>query len=102
MGDQFRVGRFGQYFCNLFSVHLLQLMVIFKKSKMENQQVYHPARPIFNLLRIVFVLVPIKAGLDKFTNLLTNWEQCFNPSLAGMLPFSAGVARLSKVVGIDL
>lgn len=45
----------------------------------------------FNLLKFTFVIVPIVAGADKFTNLLTNWEQYINPSLAGILPFSDSV-----------
>ena len=34
----------------------------------------------FNLLKYTFGIVPIVAGTDKFTNLLTNWEQYINPS----------------------
>ena len=45
----------------------------------------------FNLLRFTFGIVPIVAGLDKFTNLLTDWQQYINPSIAGMLPFSGSV-----------
>jgi len=46
---------------------------------------------IFNLLKITFVIVPIVAGADKFTNLLTNWEQYLNPDIANMLPVSASI-----------
>lgn len=52
----------------------------------------------FNLLKYTFGIVPIVAGADKFTNLLTNWEQYINPSIAGMLPFSAAV--FMKIVGV--
>src|SRR5690606_23762006 len=45
-----------------------------------------------------FVVVPIVAGADKFTNLLTNWEQYVNPSIADLLPFSA--ALFMKIVGV--
>lgn len=45
-------------------------------------------RPVFNLLKITFSVVPIVAGLDKFTNLLTNWEQYLHPGLAKLIPFS--------------
>src|SRR6476646_7443761 len=44
--------------------------------------------PVFNLLRLTYGLVPIVAGLDKFTNLLTDWEKYLHPGLASMLPFS--------------
>lgn len=50
------------------------------------------------LLKLTFGLVPIIAGADKFTNLLTNWEQYLNPSIASMLPFSAHTFML--IVGV--
>lgn len=50
-----------------------------------------------NLLKYTFALVPIVAGADKFTNLLTNWEQYLNPSLAKLLPFS--VPTFMMIVG---
>src|SRR5215210_1471774 len=34
-----------------------------------------PARQAFLLLRTVFTVAPIVFGLDKFTNLLTDWPQ---------------------------
>lgn len=43
---------------------------------------------VTNLLRITYGIVPIVAGLDKFTNFLTNWENYLHPGLAGFLPFS--------------
>lgn len=42
----------------------------------------------FNLLKFTFVIVPIVGGLDKFLNLLTNWEQYINPSFESILPFA--------------
>lgn len=55
-------------------------------------------KKIFNLLKYTFVIVPIVAGADKFTNLFTHWEQYINPSIAGMLPFSASVFMM--IVGV--
>ncbi len=52
----------------------------------------------FNLLKFTFGIVPIVAGADKFTNLLTNWEQYINPSIANLLPFSASVFMM--IVGV--
>jgi hypothetical protein len=52
----------------------------------------------FNLLKYTFVIVPIVAGADKFTNLLTDWEQYLNPSIAGVLPVSASVFMM--IVGV--
>ena len=55
---------------------------------MESTNLQQVIKPTFNLLKLTFGLVPIVAGLDKFTNLLTNWEQYINPSIGEMLPFS--------------
>lgn len=52
----------------------------------------------FRLLKYTFVIVPIVAGLDKFTNLLTDWTQYINPSIAGILPLSG--AAFMMIVGI--
>lgn len=52
----------------------------------------------FNLLKYTFGIVPIVAGADKFTNLLTNWEQYINPTMANLLPFSASVFMM--IVGV--
>lgn len=52
----------------------------------------------FNLLKITFGIVPIVAGVDKFTNILTNWEQYLNPALVDLLPFSASVFMM--IVGV--
>lgn len=41
------------------------------------------------LLKYTFGLVPIVAGLDKFTNILTNWSQYISEGLSGMLPLEA-------------
>jgi len=45
-------------------------------------------KPTFNLLKLTFGIVPIVAGLDKFTNLLTHWENYIHPGLAAMIPFA--------------
>src|ERR1700753_2141586 len=49
-------------------------------------------------LKFTFGLVPIVAGADKFTNLLTDWSQYLNPSLVSVLPFSAH--SFMMVVGV--
>jgi uncharacterized membrane protein YphA (DoxX/SURF4 family) len=51
-----------------------------------------------NTLRMTYGLVPIVAGLDKFTNLLTNWESYLSPGIVNMLPFEA--ATFMKLVGV--
>jgi hypothetical protein len=65
---------------------------------MERTTALQSIRPVFNLLRLTYGLVPIVAGADKFTNLLTNWENYLNPRIAGMLPFSTHTFML--VVGV--
>jgi uncharacterized membrane protein YphA (DoxX/SURF4 family) len=47
------------------------------------------ARSVFTTLKLMFGIVPIVAGLDKFTNLLVDWSKYIAPAFAGMLPFSA-------------
>lgn len=41
------------------------------------------------LLRVVYGVVPIVAGLDKFTNLLTTWVEYLPAAVAGVLPVEA-------------
>lgn len=40
------------------------------------------------ILKLTYGVIPIVAGADKFTNLLTDWSHYLNPSLAGILPVS--------------
>lgn len=65
---------------------------------METTNVPQPLTQIFNLLKFTFVVVPVVAGADKFLNLLTDWEQYLNPTLAGMLPISD--AAFMMIVGM--
>jgi hypothetical protein len=55
---------------------------------METITLNQPATTTFNLLKLTYGIVPIVAGLDKFTNLLTDWEKYLHPGLAKMLPFA--------------
>ncbi|HLW33015.1 MAG TPA: hypothetical protein VKX40_12175 [Aequorivita sp.] len=50
------------------------------------------------LMKITFVVVPIVAGLDKFFNILVQWDTYLAPSTLDMLPFS-GVTFM-KIVGV--
>lgn len=49
-------------------------------------------------LRIGLGLVPIVAGLDKFFNLLTNWEMYLNPLIPRVLHLSA--PTFMHIVGV--
>ena len=44
-----------------------------------------PERQAFLLLRTVFTVAPVIFGLDKFTNLLTDWTMYLAPGRARML-----------------
>lgn len=53
---------------------------------------------VLTLLKFTYGLVPIVAGLDKFTNLLTDWSQYLAPWMANMLPF--GPETFMMIVGV--
>ena len=55
-------------------------------------------RSVWMVLRFTFGIVPIVAGLDKFTDLLTNWDMYLHPGIASMLPFS--VHLFMQIVGV--
>ena len=48
----------------------------------------HRTETAYWALRITFGVVPIVAGLDKFTNLLTDWTAYLSPLAARVLPVS--------------
>jgi hypothetical protein len=50
------------------------------------------------ILKTTFTIVPIVAGLDKFTNLLTDWSGYLSDGMKAMLPVNALV--FMKIVGI--
>ena len=50
------------------------------------------------LLKYTFGIVPIVAGLDKFTNILVDWSQYLNSSLQDMLPFDTTTFMI--IVGV--
>ena len=49
-----------------------------------------PAYQAYQLLYLGFIIAPLVAGVDKFTNFLTDWDKYLAPVVAGLLPFSAG------------
>ena len=55
-------------------------------------------KQVQNISRLTYGIVPIVAGLDKFTNLLTNWSDYLGNPLRSMLPFDALV--FMKIVGV--
>jgi uncharacterized membrane protein YphA (DoxX/SURF4 family) len=57
-----------------------------------------PAYGAFLMLWVGFVVIPVVFGLDKFANVLTNWEGYLAPWLVDVLPFSSHTAML--IVGV--
>jgi uncharacterized membrane protein YphA (DoxX/SURF4 family) len=50
------------------------------------------------MLRLVYGLVPVIAGADKFFNLLANWESYLNPAMLRITRWSD--VRFMHVVGV--
>ena len=65
---------------------------------METINLNQAIRPTFNLMKYTFVVVPIVAGLDKFTNILVDWEKYIHPGILKMLPFSGHTFMM--IVGV--
>lgn len=62
---------------------------------------HHVVHTIHATLRIIFSVVPIVAGVDKFTHLLANWTEYLNPLVLRIVPLSDhGFMRLVGVVEI--
>jgi len=60
---------------------------------------------VWRTLRIFFGIVPIVAGLDKFTNLLVVWEKYLAPQFAHLVPahaFMLAVGIIEIVAGIGV
>ncbi|MAY83518.1 MAG: hypothetical protein CMP59_05220 [Flavobacteriales bacterium] len=51
-----------------------------------------------DILKYTFGLVPIVAGLDKFTNILVDWSQYVSEGFASMLPFEPSAFMM--IVGV--
>ena len=58
----------------------------------------HVVQTVFMTLKVLFVVVPIVAGLDKFTNLLAHWETYLNPLALSIVPVTA--ATFMHIVGV--
>lgn len=57
-----------------------------------------PAEQAYRLLRTVFTIAPILFGLDKFFNVLTEWEGYLAPQIDNIVPGTAHQAML--LVGV--
>ncbi|MBE7539398.1 MAG: DoxX family membrane protein [Opitutaceae bacterium] len=59
---------------------------------------HQAVRQIRLTLKVLFGIVPIVAGADKFTNILARWPDYLNPHLASISPFSP--SAFMHVVGV--
>ena len=59
---------------------------------------HDPAYQAFMLLRTAFTVAPIAFGVDKATNLLTDWQQSLSPTNDQLVPGTAH--QLMLVVGL--
>lgn len=59
------------------------------------------AKQAFTLLRILFVAIPLIAGIDKFTDLTTNWDNYVAPQIYGAIGLSAhGFMQICGIIEI--
>lgn len=72
---------------------------------METRTSQTPARQAYQILHFGFTVAPIIAGLDKFTNLLTDWTQYLAPfvgDIVGAQTFMYVVGVIEIVAGIGV
>jgi uncharacterized membrane protein len=55
-------------------------------------------KEIQTVLKFTYAIVPIVAGLDKFTNLLADWPSYINPFVLSILPVSGHTFMM--IVGV--
>lgn len=53
---------------------------------MATDSLHRPSHQAYQILHFGFTVAPILAGLDKFFNLLTNWEQYLAPVVSHVVP----------------
>ncbi len=61
---------------------------------MQEQKIRHTE----TALRLGYGLVPIVAGVDKFTNQLVDWDEYLSPAVTRLLPVKA--STFMKLVGV--
>jgi uncharacterized membrane protein YphA (DoxX/SURF4 family) len=72
-----------------------------EKSHAHEATLSDPRYQAYEILHWGFVAAPVLAGADKFTNLLTKWEDYLSPAFASLSPFSPhGTMLLVGVVEV--
>ena len=56
------------------------------------------ARQAFRIMHVAFVVAPVLAGLDKFFDMLVDWDRYLAPVVTDVLPVSAHTVMV--VVGV--
>jgi len=59
-----------------------------------------PAHQAYRILHVGFAVLPIIAGLDKFTHYLVNWDSYLAPMIARQLPAAIPPHTFMLAVGI--
>jgi hypothetical protein len=54
-----------------------------------NVRISTPSYQAYQILYIGFTVLPIIAGLDKFSHFLVNWDQYLAPAIANIVPINA-------------
>jgi hypothetical protein len=80
------------------STATVQTRTRYAHSALSDRLAADPAYQAFWLLRIAFTVAPIVFGLDKFANLLVNWEKYLAPWIRDLSPLSA--TGTMHVVGV--
>jgi hypothetical protein len=55
----------------------------------------NPARQAFRILHVGFVVAPVLAGLDKFFEVLVDWDRYLAPVVTDVLPVSGHTVMLA-------
>jgi len=78
-------------------------------SSQTNTDTSTPAYEAYRILHLAFIVAPIAAGVDKFFNVLVNWEQYLPPFVNNLvgghgheLMFAVGVIEIIAGIGVAL
>ena len=80
------------------STHLVPVSASHSMSRVLHRARIEPAYGAYVMLRVGFVLIPVIFGLDKFSNILTNWEHYLAPWMVSISPFSPHTMML--IIGV--
>lgn len=81
-----------------FLIQWLKNITIMITTAIKNPSKTSEATRLWTILKYAYTVVPIVAGLDKFTNILVNWESYLSPAVTELLPFDPSV--FMAIVGV--